>query len=160
MSNVKDLLEQAIAKNELNKFLRGDGDYKVSVPHMVPVNIPTDWTNIIPNGIYKLFIENPNIGMDKIFENTLISMIDDDNLNLYVVINVLFEQISKEAENRSPFIIDRCKILPLLKSKLNQNRDDLKTDFRWMGIGEPEGLWSEIKRINTIMKKELRVSVI
>lgn len=160
MSNVRDLIEKAVAKNELNKFLRGDGEYKVPVPHMVPINIPTDWTYIIPNGIYKLFLEDPKIGIDKILENTLISMIDDDNLNIYTVVNVLFEHLSQENENRAPFSIDKSRIIPILKNKLNQKKEDLKKDFRWMGTSESEGLWSEVKRISNILKKEMKISII
>lgn len=155
MISITDLIMDALAKNELDKFLRGDKPYSIKPNQWVAANVPTDWTVIIPQGIYEVYKHNSSINIKKIFEDTLIKMIFDDLGNLYVALNIIYNQLLWEHDNRAVFKIDRKKIMPLLTKKLYEKKTELENDFRWLGSGEPKGLWSEVLRIDSILKDEM-----
>jgi hypothetical protein len=160
MKTAKELFLESIEKDEIYKFLIGEGDYKVPVPHMVPVYIPTDWTDIIPSGIYELYKDRPDLNVDILFENALADTIKKGNIGLYAVVNLVLDQFSREKNNSAAFKIDKSKLVPLINSELIKKSGDLKNDFSWMGKGQPEGLWSEIARIDKIMKRDLGIGLL
>lgn len=72
----KELLMQALENNDLIGFLEGKSIYSKPLNHWVPAEVPTDWTKIIPKGIYALYKEKPELELDKLFEEALIKMMD------------------------------------------------------------------------------------
>jgi hypothetical protein len=160
MIEIKELFIQSIQNNEVVKFLKGEENYKVPVPHMTPVYIPTDWTQIMPN-IYKVYLEKPELNIKQLLEDTLIEMINDDNIALYAAVNIIYDHLlNNKLYHEAPFEMNKENLLPLLKNKLIQKQDDLKKDFRWMGKGQSEGLWSEIKRIDGRLKEETGTGIL
>lgn len=160
MISIIDLAMDAIAKNELDKFLRGDKPYGIKLNQWVAANVPTDWTVIIPQGIYEIYKQKPAICIEKIFEDTIIKMIFTDLTNLYVALNIVYNQLLWEHDHRAAFKINRKKIMPLLTKKLHEKQMELENDFRWLGNGEPKGLWSEVIRIDGILKDEIGQGVL
>lgn len=160
MKTAKELFLEAVEKNEVNKYFRGDGNYKVPVPHMVPINIPTDWTYIIPAGVYELYRERPDLRVDELFQTALLEMAANDNLGLYAAVNLVFDQLLREKDGSAPFAIDKERLLPLLQAELSKKRSSLKGDFTWMGKGNPEGLWSELNRIDSLIRKKTGFKII
>lgn len=106
MKSAKELFLEAIEKDEIYKFFIGEGNYKVPVPHMVPVYIPTDWTYIIPAGVYQLYKDRPDLKVDYLFESALVDTIEKGNIGLYTAVNLVFEQLSCEKDNRAAFKIN------------------------------------------------------
>lgn len=154
MEEIKELFLQAVERNEIDKFLKGEGIYKVSLPHMVPVSIPTDWTTAIPDGVYEVFKEKPELNINRQFEKAILSLIDKDIFNLYVSVYVIFEQLQNECRGEAPFKIDKGKVVPLLIKEIKAKQEDLKNDFRWTGANNREGLWGDFKRIDEILKED------
>ena len=160
MDKIKELFLQAIEQNELVSFLKGGKNYKVPVPHMTPVYIPTDWSQIMPN-IYELYQERPDLNIKQLLEDTLFEMTNGDNISLYAAVNVIYDHLLNHILNHdAPFEIDNKRLLPALKTKLIEKQEDLKRDFRWMGTGKTEGLWSEITRIDERLKKETGIGIL
>jgi hypothetical protein len=163
MNQAKDLFLQAIEKDEVHKFLRGDRIYKaptskVLTAYFMPT--PTDWEYIISDGVYEVYKEKPELNIKQLFEDAILYLTTSDNINLYAVANVIFEQLMNEKRNNAPFTLNKEKLLPVLKTKLLEKQDDLKKDFSWTGNGEPEGLWSEITRIDQKLKKETGTGIL
>lgn len=123
MNEIKELFLHSIENNEVSDFLKGEKNYKVRVPHFVPINIPTDWEQILQS-IYEVSQEKPELNIKQLFEDTLIEMINDDNIGLYSVVNILYFYLLHENRNKVSFRINRGKLLPILKAKIMSKRED------------------------------------
>ena len=55
--NIKENAMKAYEKGEIFEFLLGYNGYNLRVID-VPVDVPTDWTRIIPYGIYAMYEES------------------------------------------------------------------------------------------------------
>ena len=91
---VKELVLEAVRKNELVECLEGKGNYKIEIGQWVNAYAPTDWTIIIPKGIYVVYRENPELQINKEFEGALLKMIGEILLiflllYLYSILNYL-----------------------------------------------------------------------
>lgn len=153
MNSIMKLFLDAINNKEVEKFFKGEGIYKIPIPHMVPINTPTDWTEV-SSGIYELYGDRPDLKINQLFEDTLLDMIEKDIISLYAGVNLFCGQLLREFDKSAPFEINKSKLLPLINQELIKKCLDLKKDFRWMGAGQAEGLWSEIKRLDDMLKKE------
>ena len=80
----KELLFKAIEKNEIVKYLQGRDGYRVETEPWTPADLPMDWTKIIPWGIYQVYKENPELGLDKMFEYAILEMMDGEPFDTYV----------------------------------------------------------------------------
>lgn len=159
MKTAKELFLASIENNEVHKYLMGVGEYKVPVPHMVPVYTPTDWDYIIPGGIYEAYKDRPDLKIKELFENALIFTLDQGNIGIYAVMNLLFDQLMREKDSTAIFKINTDNLILLIKDKLLKTSEELKKDFSWMGKGQPEGLWTEIKRIDKSIFEETGIKI-
>jgi hypothetical protein len=159
MNEIKELFLQAIENNEVSKFLNGEKNYKVRVPHFVPINIPTDWEQILPN-IYEIYQEKLELNIKQLFQDALVEMINKDNTSLYSAVNILYFQLLRENRNRASFRIDKEKILPILKMKIMEKKDDLEKDLRWTGEINNEGLWGDFQRVDKLLKEETGTGIL
>ena len=52
--------------------MQGRDGYRVETEPWTPADLPMDWTKIIPWGIYEVYKENPELGLDKMFEDAIL----------------------------------------------------------------------------------------
>ena len=78
-----------IAYNDgkLYQFIRGD---IYEVPPNAPVSIPTDWTQILHDGIYRLYIETEDVNIVSAFEQAVQKLIDGSATDFWIAVYVLF----------------------------------------------------------------------
>jgi hypothetical protein len=155
-----ELAKKAILNGELVDYLQGKKGYAEPIDTWVNANAPTDWTKIIPNGIYKL--SNADIGVDVVsaLEESILKMLDGTVFDIYVAVSVFYFQLIREARNDSPFMIDRQKIIIRMRKSLEENENLLKNYYEWQGRNLEEGMWSEILRIDSLCKKKWKINII
>ena len=151
--DIKEKLLIAIENNEVIDFLEGKDDYKVEFHQWVSANAPTDITQIMGQGIYKLYIERPDLNIDKILENTLLEMMDLKEFDLYIVLQIIYFQLIRQKRGDAPFSLDMEKLLRKNRESLLKNKEKMKQYKEWAGEGKENGLWDEIVRINNLCKK-------
>ena len=156
---VEQMLLKAIDNNEMEKLLIGNEEYKVPVPPMEPIYTPTDWIQITRE-ISLLHEKKPELKVNVIYENTLLNMINENTLSLYAVANTIFNQLMDENKGKASFAINKYKLLPPLKDKLQKNKHRLENEFVWMGMGRPDGLWGAIDAINCVLNKKTGISML
>ncbi|MBD7911791.1 hypothetical protein H9661_10510 [Clostridium sp. Sa3CVN1] len=134
--------------------------YKVELHQWVGAHVPTDVGSILTKGIYEVYKERPNIKVDKLLEGILLKMMDGKVFDVYCALSTIYSQLIEESFDSSPFRIDREKILNKLKNSLRDNEVNFKNYFEWEGMGKPEGMWSEVLRINSLCEKHWGISII
>ena len=157
---VKELVLEAVRKNELVECLEGKGNYKIEIGQWVNAYAPTDWTIIIPKGIYVVYRENPELQINKEFEGALLKMIGGDSFDIFVAISVFYSKLLEENRGDAPFCIDRNRILPSLRKALLDNEQKLKSNFEYVGKTFKDGIWGEVVRIDTLCKSKWNLSVL
>jgi hypothetical protein len=150
---------KAIDNNEMEKLLIGNEEYKVPAPPMEPVYTPTDWIQITCE-INLLHEKKPELKVNLMYENTLLNMINENMLSLYAVANIIFNQLMDENKGKASFAINKYKLLPPLKDKLQKNKHRLENEFVWMGMGRPDGLWGAIDAINCVLNEKTGISML
>lgn len=156
----KMLLLKAIKEKEVIKYLEGKDGYNFEVEHWVNASAPTDWTKIIPKGIYAVYRENPEFKIDEIYEDALLEMMDGDPFDIYVALPIIHFQLIREERNASPFTIDKIKVLKKLSQTLIRNKEKLMNYFEWEGKKYKEGIWGEVIRIDKLFKSKWNISII
>ena len=104
--DIKANAEKAYNNDELYEFIMGRNGYQLRVID-APVDVPTDWTRIIPNGIYAVYQELEDGNVVYKYEQAIIKAINGTCQDLWCAINILYFQIDHEKMNKSPFFIDK-----------------------------------------------------
>ena len=110
-----DIIEMtitALKKNEFISLLRGDGEYKIETSQYSPDAELTDAGKILSRGIYKVYEQRREI--KKEFENSLFSMLDKSDFDVYMVCLYIMSQLFKEKNGLSPFELYKKNIIEKL----------------------------------------------
>jgi len=160
MEKEKELLLEALKQNELIDYLEGVGKYKLELDQWVNASAPTDWTKIIPKGIYKVYKENPELKVDILLEEALMEMLNRDAFDIYVAVSVIYFQFNREHRGDAPFVLNRDKLLTHVRKSLNVNEEKLKNYDSWEGKGKSNGIWEEMERFDTLCQNKWNFSII
>ena len=136
------------------------GKYKIELGKWTNAYAPTDWTILIPQGVYVVYCEHPELQINKLFEDALLEMISRDLFDIIVAISVFYSQLLEENRGNAPFSIDRNRVLPDLRKALLENEQKLKNNFDYFGSIYKDGLWGEVVRIDTLCKTKWNFSVL
>lgn len=158
--NIEQIVIESIKRKELYKVLLGEDKYKVDISPFVGANVPTDWPNIMRGGIYKVYIEYPELNIAEELENTLCFLLDKGIFEIYASVSVLFFQIISEENGASPFKINRDKILNIIRSVLLKHQNEMYNYKKWMGEYYSNGIWGEFQRINNILNEDYAITII
>ncbi len=115
---------------------------------------------IIPRGIYAVYRENPELEIDKIFEDALLEMMDGESFDIYAALSIIHFQLIREERNASPFTINKDKVLKKLSQTLIRNKEKLMNYFEWEGKKHKEGVWGEVVRIDKLFKSKWNISIL
>lgn len=145
--NTIEKIKDSIADGKFIEFLEGKNHMEIGrASHFSNLLYPTDWAEIIENGIY--FIYQTDKEMKCIFEKAILDMADMGIFDLYCSVELFYFQLRQEKKEISPFNINREKILKKIKPALMENKYGLMNYFDWQGRGERNGAWDYIKKIN------------
>ena len=114
----------------------------------VIITAPTDWGEIIGNGIYKLYKDGCKYDIKLIFEKSIIDMLDRKVFDVYCAIGIWYIQLRQEKKGDSPFDLDIELLTEKVRESLVKNKENLVKYYDWEGRNEKEGMWGYIKRLN------------
>ena len=153
---IKKTAREAYMKNELFEFITGRNGYDLPVID-VPINVPTDWTRIIANGIYEIYEDEKEQEIVSAYEEAIIRAINNSETDLWSAVNVLYFQIKYENMKKAPFSIDK-KVLNGLKERIIECKEILQNNY-------PNGddglsMYEDILRLNHNFKNNWGYSFI
>ena len=93
--------------------------------------------------------------MDCIFK-----MICGDVFEIYCAVEILYTQLMFEKDNDSPFNIDTEGLLPVLRQKIEENKNNLLHYYEWEGQREEKGMYGYFMRMNNAFKTYFGYSII
>ena len=160
MMEIKEIVLKATELGCLEKVLRGEGEYRKEVSEFIGSEVPTDWSNVIRGGIYKIYVENPEININNEFENALINLCKGNYYDVYCATMVTFFQIMSEERKSAPFFIKRKIVLEKLKKGLIKNKSELEKCNKWTGRRFPDGIWGDIRRVDSILFEDYGITII
>lgn len=146
---VDKLLLNAMQTNKFIEFLEGKDHMDIGhSSHFSNLAFPTDWAEILENGIYKLYKDGCKYNIKQIFEKSIIYMLDGKVFDVYCAIGIWYIQLKQETNSNSPFSLDRQLLVEKIKKSLVKNKEELVKFYEWQGRNEKEGMWGYIKKIN------------
>lgn len=158
--NVYDTAKKAYDKNELYEFLCGKNDYDLPVLD-APTNIPTDWTVIIPNGIYKLY--KNNIGDQEKIKNDFVvalkRMINGESTEIWEAAYIIFILLKSQSRNVAPFNIDET-LVDMFSNRVDECKSQLSENKEYDGAQFSNGLLGDIERLNSILNSKYSVRMV
>jgi hypothetical protein len=154
---IDEMLRESLEHNHLEALLRGEEGYDLPTPYMCPATLPTDWDQVL-QGIYRLFREGAVTVKERLEQALLGIMVD--GLGVYSTLNTIWINLMDQRSQVAPFVIDLTQILPNLRRSLVSTKPELAADYRWMGAGNPAGLWSEIERIARLMSEDYGIEIL
>lgn len=153
--HIMDILQmtyEAIEKQEIIKFLRGEKEYMVETSQYAPVAELPDVGKILSRGIYKAYKTDANIKNE--FEQALYLMLEKSDYDVYIVCLYLASQLFKEKNKLSPFEIDKENLLLRLKEEIEKRKTSLQNGVVYLNGYQNKKVWDELKRFKNVFKEE------
>lgn len=154
--NIENMLLRAISKQEIIKFLRGEGEYMIESSQYAPSAGLTDVGKVLSKGIYKIYVYNNS--MKPKFEESLLKMIDSSDFDMYLVCLYLISQLFKEKNGLSPFTLSKDLIVEKLSLKINERELYIKKGIKYPNGYINTNAMAEIQRFRMISQEEYNVS--
>ena len=148
--NIKENAYKAYEKGELFEFLMGYKGYELKVID-APVDVPTDWTRIISNGVYEIFRDTLDEGVKKEFEEALIRAISGTCEEIWEAANILYFQMDHEKMGKAPFCISEV-IAQSAKKKIMEKRTQMEQFYPYGKNGW--NMYEDILRLNQNFKND------
>ena len=126
-NDIKENTKRAFESGKLFEFLTGRNGYDDPVLD-TQVGVPTDWTRIIPNGIYALYEESKDVNILNEYQNAIIKAINGSAFDIWSAVNILYFQIDHEMMKKSPFVIEK-NVYHDLKDRIISNKDELEKEY-------------------------------
>lgn len=159
-NEIYKMCKKAFEEGKVKELLKGDGVFACIPDKSVPAHIPTDWSMVFENGIYKL---RDNITDEEICEKIKIAFYDllqGSVVDVWIAFSIFFELLYNEKKGYSDLkIIDR-EMQGALTSALYFNEKQLKECYLWQGLNKTDGLWNDIIGANKSIKQLFGVSVL
>lgn len=141
---ISDAAEEAYRKGELFEFLTGRSGYHYPCPD-AQVDVPTDWTRVIPGGIYNLYNRWNDPQIIKEYQNAIGKAIGQSPKDLWCAVNILFFQLRKEKQGKAPFAIDP-ELCGKAAKKIEAVRPELEKEYPYGRKGL--NMFEDIRRLD------------
>lgn len=150
--DILQMTYEAIEKQEMINFLRGEKQYMVEVSQYAPVAELPDVGKILSRGIYKAY--KVNVYIKNEFEQALYSMLEMSDYDVYIVCLYLASQLFKEKNKLSPFEIDKQDFITKLKEEIEKRKTSLQNGIVYPNGYHNKKAWEELKRFKDVFKEE------
>lgn len=157
MDNI-EILFKAIEKDELTLLLRGDVPYKIEPSQYSPGIEPTDVGKVLSRFIYKGYKIQPSI--KEKFESTLMTMLNQNDFDVYVVVLYIVSELFKEKNGLSPFQLDMTSILPKIRKEIKKRKKEFQEGVSYPDSIQKINLWDNIERFNSVCEEEYGISLL
>lgn len=155
--NISDIplikLEEAISKNELKKYLKGENDYGFTNAW---IEYPTDLAIVFGAGLNRYAKERNASLLNKKLHEALLELVNEpiDFWWLLVIIDSYYNGSNKDS---LLFKLDIEPIVNAINSKIKTHKSALDNNREWLGARLPNGLLDHvnklIERINDSIKR-------
>ena len=149
-TQIKEAATRAYKKKEFYEFLTGRADYSLSVID-ISIDVPTDWTRIIPQGIYAIYNESGDDNIKTAYEAAIEKMIQGSPKDIWQSVYIVFIQKDMEQQGESPFTINEA-ILERMKLRVRECKK--KLDAVSAFGDENYSMYDDIWRLNSNYKKD------
>ncbi len=150
---VETLVRQAFEGGQVAALLRGEEPYHCAMDRFTPGNSPTNWEMLLRTGILP-YCTGDRDRTAQFYQgvDTLLSGGAPDVWCAFSVYFFLCFSLDEEPQyiTMDGFPIDR------LRSRLLECREELAACKLWDGAQNPNGLWGEVLRLNTVLRNTLR----
>ena len=153
--NMEEVIEEAFDNGEVVELLKGEKDYSLPVPDL-PVDVPTDWTRLIPSGIHNLYRNRQEECVKKQFESAVLSLCAGNPEELWISAYVLYTQLDTESRDEAAFALDR-KLLILFTRSVYACAAFLENS-RYHS--EDISMYEDIKRLDTILREDYGIRLL
>lgn len=154
----KELISNAIEKDEVVKLLRGEGEYEVVVSEFTSDIFPTDVNSVLINCFYK---QNGNIrDIEKIFNNALNDLIKGNASDVYIAVLYFDSCIFQEEKGKATFLIDKEDVSKKLQEKIHKEENKLRESVEFENGMKKNNPWNTIMRFNKYYQKKYGICII
>lgn len=157
----EEIFEQtghAFQNGEMIDLLMGKEYYSLPV-YDAPVSVPTDWTSVISEGIFKLYEKEQSPRLIEDYEKAIRILINGSAQEIWMAFNIVVYHLKCEAKKEASFEIDK-KIIDELSKAVHDNKDALACDKSYQGQGNECGLLDDILRLNRILMEDCNIEII
>lgn len=145
-----DNLKKSLLNDEIEKYLIGDKEYCFTSSL---VEHPTDLSIIFTFGFNQYMKNERNDILNTEINKGLIKLLETP-IGTWWVVNILYEYLYGYVDNSLLFKIDIENIVPVLKKKLKNFKEDLIHNKQYTGWRFKNGLWENtLNMIEDINKK-------
>ena len=152
-----EMLYEAIQKEELILFLKGEKEYNITPSQYTPAAEPTDVSKVLSKVIYKVYETDSSIKEE--FEETLLIMLGETDYDVYVAVLYIMSELFKEKNGLSPFNINISSILPKLKCEVLQREESFKEGIVYSNGFVSSKVWDNLERFNHVCKEEYGIEL-
>ena len=151
------MLITALQKNELDKYLIGEGTYKFVNPF---VEEPTDITSIFISGFNEYALNDDPAALKAQIKAAMLTLMNSAEGCWWAIrlINAYLFQFKKDALK---FEIPVSELLPAIKTSLVNHKDALLNNKALTGWRFDGGLWGQIEidinKINSVLTDENKI---
>ncbi len=124
-------------------FLAEEG-FVIPPDRSVPVDIPTDWSLVVQNGLYSLYESTRDAQIPSLCAADLRILFRGGAYCVWCAYNVFFYLLCAEREGRAPFAVVDGALLQDLRDALLRTKEALESAKIWLGRQSPLGLWGQI----------------
>lgn len=154
----KELINNAIEKDEVVKLLRGEGEYEVVVSEFVSDAFPTDVNSVLVNCFYK---QSDNIReIEKIFNNALNDLIKGNASDVYIAVLYFDACIFQEEKGKASFLIDKESLSKKLQEKIHKEESKLRESVEFDNGMKKSNPWNNIMNFNKYYQKKYGICII
>lgn len=154
----KELISNAIEKDEVVKLLRGEGEYEVVVSEFTSDIFPTDVNSVLINCFYK---QNGNIrDIEKKFNNALNDLIKGNASDVYIAVLYFDSCIFQEEKGKATFLIDKEDVSKKLQEKIHKEENKLRESVEFENGMKKSNPWNNIMNFNKYYEKKYGICII
>ena len=155
-NEIYEKTKYAFEHDEVFELLMGEKGYAYQAP-MVPAAVPTHDEYIFEKGIYPYYkaatdTEKAEI-CSKITSAIRYMINSESEVVVWWALSLLFGQkLSEDKYKDSPFFISN-ELLNEIKPSIIKHKEKLQQSKLYEGGGNSEGLWGDVLRLSTLLKK-------
>lgn len=154
----KELISNAIEKDEVVKLLRGEGEYEVVVSEFTSDIFPTDVNSVLINCFYK---QNGNIrDIEKKINNALNDLIKGNASDVYIAVLYFDSCIFQEEKGKATFLIDKEDVSKKLQEKIHKEENKLRESVEFENGMKKSNPWNNIMNFNKYYEKKYGICII
>ena len=115
---------------------------------------------IVLSSIYRVYLKYPDMRIDILFEEALIKLLNKNVGELYTALNTINSQLYFEQNGVAPFKLNNPDLFVILKQKVKQHEEFLKTSTSYRGKLYNNNLYGFVEEIGDKIEQQKGVKIL